>query len=234
MNGYLNNFKEQIDTLNKVYQELILPISNQISLEKWWVFGGGTALSMFHFQHRISFDIDIFVTEAQVFDFLHPKWFIDESRVFDNYNYRFDELNSHLQLKTTDNIKVDFLLNESIINPPILNTTLDLDYDLYYESVEDIIAKKIRWRKEDNLTRDIFDIVVAISHDNNIFQNLIDSRYINHDELLLLNKSLKTLNIEKYNIEISKIKPQTKEYKDIAKNAKRIIQSAVNSLKYIS
>lgn len=231
MNGYLKNFEEQINTLNKVYHELINPISDQSFLENWWVFGGGTALSIFHFQHRISFDIDIFVTESQVFDFLHPKWFIDESVVFDSHNYRFDELNSHLQLKTTDDIKVDFLLNESIINPPILNTSLDLDYELYYESVEDIIAKKIRWRKEDNLTRDIFDIGVAISYDKDIFQNLIDSRYISYDELKLLNQSLQKLNSEKYHIEISKIKPQSKEYQEIANNAKKIIQSAVESIK---
>ncbi len=230
MNGYLKNFEEQINTLNKVYHELIHPISNQSYLEKWWVFGGGTALSIFHFQHRISFDIDIFVTESQVFDFLHPKWFIDESVVFDHHNYRFDALNSHLQLKTTNAIKVDFLLSESIINPPILNTTLDLDYDLYYESIEDIIAKKIRWRKEDNLTRDIFDIGVALFYDKDIFQNLIDSRYISHDELQLLNQSLQKLNSEKYHIEISKIQPQSKEHQEIANNAKKIIESAVNSL----
>ncbi len=96
MNGYLKSFEKQLKTLNRVYDELIEPINRQVSLEKWWVFGGGTALSIFHFQHRISFDIDIFVTEAQVFDFLHPKWFIDESEVFDPHSYRFDALASHL------------------------------------------------------------------------------------------------------------------------------------------
>ncbi len=62
MNGYLKNFKEQIDTLNDVYYELIKPIEDKSTLKDWWVFGGGTALSIFHFNHRKSFDIDIFVT----------------------------------------------------------------------------------------------------------------------------------------------------------------------------
>ena len=44
MNGYLKNFKEQINTLNKVYHELIKPINKQSILDKWWFFGGGTAL----------------------------------------------------------------------------------------------------------------------------------------------------------------------------------------------
>ena len=101
---------------------------------------------------------------------------------------------------------------------------------MYYESVEDIIAKKIKWRKEDNLTRDIFDIAVAVSYDQSIFQNLIDSRYIPLKELQLLSQSLQKLNGEKYNLEISKIKPQSKEHRKIADNAKKIIQCSINSL----
>ncbi|MEA3384030.1 MAG: nucleotidyl transferase AbiEii/AbiGii toxin family protein [Campylobacterota bacterium] len=59
MNGYLKNFKEQIETLNDVYHELIKPIEDKSTLKDWWVFGGGTALSIFHFNHRKSFDIYI-------------------------------------------------------------------------------------------------------------------------------------------------------------------------------
>jgi len=95
MNGYLKNFKKQIDTLNDVYYELIKPIEDKATLKNWWVFGGGTALSIFHFNHRKSFDIDIFVTEAQLFDFLNPKWFIDETILFDDKEYRFDGSKYH-------------------------------------------------------------------------------------------------------------------------------------------
>ena len=100
MNCYLNNFSQQINALNSVYYELLAPIEKQSTLNNWWVFGGGTALSMFHFNHRKSFDIDIFITEAQLFDFLNPKWYIDETELFDNSEYRFDDLevlNSSLQ-----------------------------------------------------------------------------------------------------------------------------------------
>jgi predicted nucleotidyltransferase component of viral defense system len=222
MNGYLKNFEKQINTLDDVYYELLKPIENKITLDNWWVFGGGTALSMFHFNHRKSFDIDIFITERQVFDFLDPKWFIDESELFNNTNYRFDSFNNHLALKTKDDIKVDFLINESIINLPIKNTVLDLDFDLYYESVEDIIAKKIRWRKEDNLARDIFDLGLSISKDKHILQNLVESRFISFDDLEKLEKSLQSLDKNHYNIEIKKIEPEN-EFKEIAKDAKKII-----------
>ncbi|WP_419764864.1 MAG: nucleotidyl transferase AbiEii/AbiGii toxin family protein [Arcobacter sp.] len=197
MNGYLNNFEQQINTLNSVYYELLAPIEKQSSIKNWWVFGGGTALAMFHFNHRKSFDIDIFITESQLFDFLNPKWYIDETKIFDNNEYRFDGMTHHIQLKTKDDIKVDFLLNESIINKPIKNTILDMDYELFYESIEDIIAKKIKYRKQDNLTRDIFDIAMAISFDKSIIERLIFSRFIIFDDLEVLNRSLNKLDEKK-------------------------------------
>jgi len=232
MNGYLKNFKQQIDALNSIYYNLLQPIEKQTSMSKWWLFGGGTALSIFHFQHRISFDLDIFVTESQIFDFLDPKWFIDEIDLFDNNNYRFDGLKKHLQLRMKkSNIKVDFLLNESIIKQPKQNMILELDYKLYYETIEDIIVKKIKWRKEDNIARDIFDLSVAISLDKDILQKLIYSRFINYDDIEILAKSLKNLNAKKYKIEIEKIKPQTKEYEMIAKNADKIILSSIKNIR---
>ncbi|MDD3475702.1 MAG: nucleotidyl transferase AbiEii/AbiGii toxin family protein [Sulfurimonas sp.] len=227
----MKNFEKQIDALNRVYHELIQGIENQATLKNWWVFGGGTALAMFHFNHRKSFDIDIFITEAQVFDFLNPKWYIDETTLFDQNEYRFDGASHHVQLKTKDDIKVDFLLNEAIINRPILNTTIPLDFELYYESIEDIIAKKVKYRKEDNLTRDIFDLAVAISKNENILKDLIESRFISHEDLAKLNKSLNSLNENLYNTELEKIEPQCSEYLDIAHKAKKIIQTSIKKIK---
>ena len=212
MNGYLKNFKEQINTLNDVYYELIKPIEDKSTLKNWWIFGGGTALSIFHFNHRKSFDIDIFITQVQLFD---------------DKDYRFDGSKHHLALKTKDDIKVDFLLNEAIINMPIKNTILDLDFDLYYESVEDIIAKKVKWRKEDNLARDIFDLAVAITKDKNILQSLIDSRFISYEDLEKLSNALDDLNMTQYKLEIDKIEPQTDKYMKIALNGKSIIQDSI-------
>lgn len=140
-------------------------------------------------------------------------------------------MNNHVQLKTKDDIKVDFLLNETIINKPILNTIIPLDFKLYYESIEDIIAKKVKWRKEDNLTRDIFDLAVAISKNDDILKDLIESRFISYDDLDKLNESLNSLNQDIYNLELEKIEPQGKEYLEIAKRAKDIIQMNIKHTK---
>ena len=172
----------------------------------------------------------ILITESQLFDFLNPKWYIDETNLFDSNEYRFDGINHHVQLKTKDDIKVDFLLNESIINNPIENKIIDLDYKLFYESIEDIVAKKIKYRKQDNLTRDIFDIAVAIFFDKKIIENLVFSRFISLDDLDILNSSLDRLDEKKYILELEKIEPQTKEFENIALNAKNIIQKSIKSL----
>jgi len=222
MNGYLNKFDIQIDTLSHVYYELIKDIEEKSSLKDWWVFGGGTALSIFYFDHRKSFDIDIFITEIQVFDFLDPKWFIDESEFFDSSVYRFDQANKHLKLKTKDGIKVDFLLNERVINRPLKDTVLNLGFELYYESIEDIISKKIKFRKEDNLARDIFDLAVAIENDSQILNNLKLLKAISAKDLIILKKSLEKLDEKVYKLEIEKIEP-SKKYIDTASNAKEII-----------
>ncbi len=230
MNGYLKNFETQIDTLKSVYFELIQGIEEKATLKNWWVFGGGTALSIFYFNHRKSFDIDIFVNESQVFDFLDPKWYIDESELFDSSDYRFDEAVKHLKLRTKDNIKVDFLVNEAIINKPIKNEILDLDFELYYESVEDIIAKKVKYRKEDNLTRDIFDVAVAIDDDADILHNLVLTKFISKNDLLKLKNSLENLNEDIYKIELEKIEPNGEKYQDISLHAKEIIVENIASI----
>jgi hypothetical protein len=142
MSGYLKNFEKQIDALSKVYYELIHDIENKVSLENWWVFGGGTALAMFHFNHRKSFDIDIFVTEAQV-----------------------------------------------------------------------------------------FDLAVAISKNDEILKDLVESRFISYEDLEKLNESLNSLNLDLYNLELEKIEPQSDEYLDIANRAKEIIQTNIEKLK---
>ena len=57
----LATYAKQIKALNDLIQEckVLLP-NNDLSLIR---FGGGTALAIYHFQHRKSFDIDLFVTD---------------------------------------------------------------------------------------------------------------------------------------------------------------------------
>ena len=55
------HYSEQIDALNHFIEDAYQFLPNQDhSLIR---FGGGTALAIYYFQHRLSFDIDLFVTD---------------------------------------------------------------------------------------------------------------------------------------------------------------------------
>ncbi|BDR28519.1 hypothetical protein HSHS1_12800 [Helicobacter suis HS1] len=81
-----NNFQAQIQAyfFSKLllFQPLCLGL-NPSSIK----FGGGTALSMYYFQHRLSFDIDLFVNDAQCLGFFSPKLWIDNCSHFDSTRY---------------------------------------------------------------------------------------------------------------------------------------------------
>lgn len=71
---------------------------------------------------------------------------------------------------------------------------------------------------------------MAIFFDKKIIENLVFSRFISLDDLDILNSSLDRLDEKKYILELEKIEPQTKEFENIALNAKNIIQKSIKSL----
>lgn len=104
-------------------------------------FGGGTALAIYYFQHRLSFDIDLFVEDIQYLDFIRPKLWIEESSHFNPSEY-IDQHN-HIGLITSNDIKVDILPDSNSTEGFIDNTKEIFPFDIYIESIENILAKKI-------------------------------------------------------------------------------------------
>lgn len=85
-----SHYKEQINAL-----EIFYPIINKAIQTKnpHITFGGGTALAMYYFGHRLSFDIDLFVNDIQYMKFLSPKLWINEDF---NFNDRYIEQAHHI------------------------------------------------------------------------------------------------------------------------------------------
>jgi len=208
--------------------------SNQIkALELFWgetgaksipneklKLGGGTALAIYYFGHRLSFDIDLFVEDVQYLDFIRPKLWIDESDHFNPSEY-IDQYN-HIGLITSNDIKVDILVCTNSTEGFIDNTKQIFSFDIYIESIENILAKKITFRKKDNKARDIFDIATAISKDKLIIKSMIEKNKVTIDDIVILKESIENLNRKKYEIEIEMVEP-FKEFQDIADNAPQII-----------
>lgn len=189
-------------------------------------FGGGTALSIYYFQHRLSFDIDLFLTDQQYLSYFSPKHWIEDTDNFDDRHYI--DTHNHIGVVSANNIKVDILVDSSS-NSLLIDTSKDIfSFDIRVESIEDILAKKIVFRKKDNKARDIFDIAVAISKDNNIIDNLLSNEKITQEDLGIFLNALENINMKKYQIAIELVEP-IGEYIVLANEAPQFIIEHIRS-----
>lgn len=168
-------------------------------------FGGGTALSIYYFQHRLSFDIDLFLTDQQYLSYFSPKHWIEDTTNFDGRHYI--DTHNHIGVISANNIKVDILVDSSSSSLLIDSSKNIFSFDIRVESIEDILAKKIVFRKKDNKARDIFDIAVAISKDDTVIDSLLNNERITHEDLKIFLNALENINMKKYQIDIVMVEP---------------------------
>lgn len=225
LNFIHENYAEQIKAL-----ELFFKDACPSTLDKNVIkFGGGTALSIYYFQHRLSFDIDLFLTDQQYLSYLSPKHWIEETSNFDAKHYI--DTHNHIGVVSANNIKVDILVDASS-NSQLIDTSKEIfSFDIRVESIEDILAKKIVFRKKDNKARDIFDIAVAISKNDNIIDNLLSNERITKVDLEILLNSLENINMQKYQIDIELVEPIS-QYIALANQAPKFIIENIRSRIY--
>ena len=222
--AFLNeHYHEQIQALNHFIADTyaFLPHKDRSLIR----FGGGTALAIYYFQHRLSLDIDLFATDMQVLSYLSPKHWIDETNNFNSSSYI--DLAHHIRvLEKRNNIKIDLLVSQSSSSNYLVDDSKMLfNETIYVESIEDIIAKKIVYRRNDNLTRDIIDVAIAIKHTDNFFENLLEAGLINQNDIQELYNALSHLDKTTFDEELEIVAPFEK-YLDDAKNAPEIIMQA--------
>lgn len=219
------HYADQIQALTWLIEERFhrLPLESQKLLR----FGGGTALAMYYFQHRLSFDVDLFATDQQVLDFFRPKIWLDESRYFNTDEY-IDEHN-HVGFLSHNNIRVDILASSSYQDGYIDQTKNYFPINIVVESIEDIIAKKIVFRNKLNKTRDIIDIAIALEHDQELFSQLISKEFVNREHLSVLAHSIEGLEKSKFEMEIEIVAPFEK-YIQIAQNAPEMVLDGIKKL----
>lgn len=220
------HYGEQIKAFRWLIEERFgyLPNQNSSLLR----FGGGTALAIYYFQHRKSFDIDLFAIDQQVLNYLSPKTWIEESRHFNASEY-IDQAH-HVGLLSNNNIKVDILVSADFIEPPLIDASRELfPADIYVESISDIIAKKIVFRNAQNKARDIIDIAVALSKEPNILAFMVEKGAVSIENIKTLQGAINSLNREKYGYETEIVEP-FEEYQAIAESAPDMILEECSKL----
>ena len=129
-----------------------------------WSIGGGTVLATYY-NHRLSKDIDVFISDAQFLSELSPR-FNEECYTALDYN----EMANYISLSYIEG-KVDFIVAGQLTKfPPSLQNFFG-ELVMLDDSVE-IVAKKLYFRNDYILPRDIFDLAVVYSSERQ--KDLVD------------------------------------------------------------
>jgi predicted nucleotidyltransferase component of viral defense system len=120
-----------------------------------WTLGGGTALAMY-FQHRMSHDLDIFLSDVQYLGFLTPRKNPAAEKETDIYDEQANYVKLHFGKYEIDFIVAPTLTNISPKKQEVFGRSIEID------SPAEILAKKIFYRASSLKGRDLFDIVNAV------------------------------------------------------------------------
>ena len=144
-----------------------------------WSFGGGTALSLLYYQHRMSYDIDIFVED-----------YSEIQRLIDNQ----DEIAQNLGISSSQiasspsavtfileedgfGLKLDFVYSPALTNKAFVKKEVFGYNDVNVQTALEIIAKKLKYREKATI-RDFVDYAVAEEKEGILsklkFENIVD------------------------------------------------------------
>ena len=136
--------------------ELALPALDEVGAGLKWTLGGGTGLAI-KLDHRISYDIDIFLEDASHLRALSPNRNSASRAITD----RWQEPGNYLRLEREEGV-IDFILAGRLTDlTPWLYRFQGRDIPI--EDPAEILAKKLKYRGSRIIPRDIFD-VLAVHH----------------------------------------------------------------------
>ncbi len=214
----LQHFKPQIETLEFLLKNIFSKIPKEF--KNYYAFGGGTALSLCYFQHRLSFDVDIFIYDAQLMNYINPQIFFEDIEdEIEDYMCMSHQIN----MITKDGIYVN-ILSVKNLNPNKKDVLKLNNNSILVETPEEIIAKKIIFRKNENKVRDLLDIAFAIHNDNDFLNKLVKIDYITKNDLEKLYEAIKRVDEKEIKEELKIISP----FKKI-NNIIFIIRNAIES-----
>jgi hypothetical protein len=124
-----------------------------------WSLGGGTRLALLY-DHRNSYDVDLFVADAQIIPYLSPR-LNDAAAALVGDSYEEDSASLKLSLAAGDiGVIVAPILTDPGVTPAeILGRTVPA------QTAEEILAKKIQYRGHAFTHRDAFDLAMLLERD---------------------------------------------------------------------
>ena len=148
-----------ISLLETAYRLLDNVASDGIAIPLWSL-GGGTVL-MFHYAHRKSKDIDIFIPDPQFLGYINPRIGGRGEDVTSEYK----DAAEYVKLFLPEG-EIDFVASSTLTKNPFEKHEV-LGRSILLETPIEIVAKKI-WHRGDRATpRDLLDLAMVIDHHYN-------------------------------------------------------------------
>ena len=145
-----------ITLLEAAYTLLDNVASDGITIPRWSL-GGGTVL-MFHYAHRKSKDIDIFIPDPQFLGYINPRIGGRGEEITSDYK----DAAEYVKLFLPEG-EIDFVASSTLTNNPFEKHEV-LGRNILLETPIEIVAKKI-WHRGDRATpRDLLDLAMVIDH----------------------------------------------------------------------
>lgn len=136
----------------------ILPILEALPGKPAWSFGGGTALAV-AYDHRISYDIDIFLASAHALRALAPARNPAVKALVAERGFEFPGNYLKLDLGIGE---VDIIVAAAVTDAPTTAWTFE-GHDIALETPAEIAGKKIAFRSSTFKLRDVFDLAVVVA-----------------------------------------------------------------------
>jgi len=150
----------------------------QIALEilddydiKSWSFGGGTALSMLYYQHRMSYDIDIFLEDySEIQKIIRSQEEIANNLGVDPSLIQSSSTGVTFIIDDTNyGLKMDFVYSEPLTKDPFRYTEVFGIDNVKVQTAKEIISKKLKYREKATI-RDFVDYAIVERQDKILTQ----------------------------------------------------------------
>ena len=130
-----------------------------------WTFGGGTVLMRRH-RHRLSKDVDIFITDPQFIGYLSPRL----SPTAESLTTDYSEDANFVKLSFPEG-EIDFVAAPPLTSAPAKAEIL-FGRSFLVETSSEIVAKKIWHRGAEITARDIFDFAMVAELESGAMQEI--------------------------------------------------------------
>jgi hypothetical protein len=137
-----------------------LTLLDTLDRDVTWSFGGGTALAI-HYGHRVSYDVDLFLSNADAITALSPNQNPKTKALLGGRKYEFP--GNYLKLKL-DQGEIDFILGGKRTSAPTQDWKF-AERTIRIETPWEIAIKKLFYRPSTFKLRDIFDLAAVIAKD---------------------------------------------------------------------